>query len=315
MSDSQTVGAPRIHLGRSGLEVFPLCLGGNVFGWTADERSSYAVLDAYVDAGGNFIDTADSYTRPNMGRSEEIIGRWMARRRNRDGIVLATKVGFVGGLSRGHIHDAVQASLQRLQTDRIDLYYAHVDDPATPVAETLKAFHELVTSATVGHLGASNLSPTRLRESIDTVREQRLTGYSVLQPLYNLLERSDYEHRYAPIVSAHELAVVPHSGLARGFLTGKYRRMAPVQDGPRAPRIREYMDDRGDRVLAALDQIAAERAVPLATVSLAWLLSQPYIAAPIASATRAEQLQALITAVGLRLGVAELAALDVASRQ
>lgn len=303
------------NLGTTELDVFRLCLGGNVFGWTADEPASFAILDAYAAAGGNFIDTADTYMRPNMGVSETIIGRWMAARGNRDDIVLATKVGSEGGLSADNIRTRVEGSLRRLQTDRIDLYYAHKDDLATPVEETLRAFDALVRDGKVRHIAASNLSGARLRESLDVSWREGLAEYVALQPHYNLVERAGYEREYAPIVAEHNLASLPYYGLAKGFLTGKYRRDGAAVDSPRADGARAYLDERGLRVLAALDDISAERAAPVAAVALAWLSAQPGVVAPIASARSVEQLEALLPAVGLKLTDEELWRLSAASSE
>jgi aryl-alcohol dehydrogenase (NADP+) len=301
------------HLGKTELDVFRLCLGGNVFGWTADESESFAVLDAYAAAGGNFIDTADTYMRPNMGTSEAIIGRWMASRENRDDIVLATKVGSDGGLSAQNLREHAEASLRRLQTDRIDLYYAHKDDLDTPVEETLRAFDELVRAGKVRHIAASNLSADRLSESLAVSWREGLAEYVALQPHYNLMERERYEREYAPLVAEHDLACLPYYGLAKGFLTGKYRPGGPDVDSPRAGGARGYLDARGERVLGALDEVAAGRAAPVASVALAWLAAQPGVVAPIASARSPEQLEELLPAVGLKLTDDELARLSEAS--
>jgi aryl-alcohol dehydrogenase (NADP+) len=301
------------NLGTTELDVFRLCLGGNVFGWTADEAESFAVLDAYAAAGGNFIDTADTYTRPNMGASETIIGRWMAARGNRDDIVLATKVGSDGGLSARNVREHAEGSLRRLQTDRIDLYYSHKDDLDTPVQETLRAFDELVRDGKVRHIAASNLSGERLKESLDVSWREGLAEYVALQPHYNLVEREGYEREYAPIVAEHNLACLPYYGLAKGFLTGKYRAGGPEVDSPRSKGALAYLDARGERVLAALDEVAAGRAATVAAVALAWLSAQPGVVAPIASARSVEQLEALLPAVGLKLTDEELALLSGAS--
>jgi aryl-alcohol dehydrogenase-like predicted oxidoreductase len=282
------------------LDVFPLCLGGNVFGWTADEEASFAVLDAYAAAGGNFIDTADTYMRPNMGVSETIIGRWMAARGNRDELVIATKVGSDGGLSAANVAAHAEGSLERLQTDRIDLYYSHKDDPDVPVEETLRAFDALVQAGKVRHIAASNLSGERLTESLRTSARAGLAPYVALQPHYNLVERERYEREFAPIVAAHDLAVAPYYGLAKGFLTGKYRDGAPV-DSARAEGAQAYLDDRGRAVLAVLDEIAAGHEVAVAAVALAWLAAQPTVAAPIASARTPEQLADLLPVLDLKL--------------
>jgi aryl-alcohol dehydrogenase-like predicted oxidoreductase len=301
------------HLGKTELDVFRLCLGGNVFGWTADEHESFAVLDAYAEAGGNFIDTADTYTRPNLGASETIIGRWMAERGNRDDIVLATKVGSDGGLSAGNIREHVEGSLQRLQTDRIDLYYSHKDDGTVPVEETLRAYDELVRDGKVRHIAASNVSPARLRESLEVSWREGLAEYVALQPHYNLVERSGYEREYAPIVAEHDLACLPYYGLAKGFLTGKYRPGGPEVDSPRSAGALAYLDARGERVLAALDAVAGDRAAPVPAVALAWLSAQPGVVSPIASARSVSQLEELLPAVGLKLTDEELATLSEAS--
>jgi aryl-alcohol dehydrogenase (NADP+) len=301
------------HLGNTELDVFRLCLGANVFGWTADEATSFEILDAYAAAGGNFIDTADTYTRPNMGASETIIGKWMAARGNRDDIVLATKVGSDGGLGAENIRTHAEASLKRLQTDRIDLYYAHKDDLDVGVEETLRAFDELVRTGKVRHIAASNLSGERLKESLEVSWREGLAEYVALQPHYNLVEREGYEREYAPIVAEHSLAVMPYYGLAKGFLTGKYRPGGPEVDSPRSAGALAYLDERGERVLAALDRVAAERAATVAAVSLAWLSAQPGVCAPIASARNVEQLEALLPAVGLKLTDEELAILTEAS--
>jgi aryl-alcohol dehydrogenase-like predicted oxidoreductase len=301
------------HLGKTELNVFGLCLGANVFGWTADEEASFAVLDAYAAAGGNFIDTADTYPRPHLGRSEEFIGRWMEARGNRDDIVLATKVGSDGGLSAKNISERVEGSLQRLRTDRIDLYYAHKDDGSVPIEETLRAFDDLVRAGKVRHIAASNTSAERLRQSLEVSWSEGLAEYVALQPHYNLVERSGYEREYAPIVAEHDLACLPYFSLAKGFLTGKYRPGGPPVDSPRAEAALQYLDGRGERVLAALDDVAAAQAAPVPAVALAWLSAQPGVVAPIASARSVEQLEALLPAVGLKLTDDELERLTEAS--
>ena len=305
------------HLGKTELDVFRLCLGGNVFGWTADRDTSFTILDAYVAAGGNFIDTSDSYMwripGNSGGESETIIGRWMAERGNRDDIVLATKVGSDGGLSADNIRAHVEGSLQRLQTDRIDLYYSHKDDGSVPVIETLRAYDELVRDGKVRHIAASNVSPARLRESLEVSWREGLAEYVALQPHYNLVERSGYEREYAPLVAEHDLACLPYYGLAKGFLTGKYRPGGPAVDSPRASGALGYLDARGERVLAALDAVAAERAATVSAVALAWVSAQPGVVAPIASARSVSQLEALLPAVGLKLTDEELAVLTEAS--
>src|SRR2546430_6428292 len=249
----------RTLLGRTQLSVFPLCLGGNVFGWTADEAQSHEVLDAYVAAGGNFIDTANSYLTEH-GLSEAIIGSWLAGRGKRDEIVLATKVGGGQGAVRNLKADTIEreahASLQRLQTDRIDLYYAHFDDEQTPLEESLGAFDELVKSGAVRHIGASNYSPQRLAAALQLQRELGFTEFTVLQPHYNLVER-DFERTLLPVAESWDLAVLPYFALAQGFLTGKYRPGGEAVQSPRAEAARSYLDNGGRGVPEAPDQVAA----------------------------------------------------------
>jgi aryl-alcohol dehydrogenase-like predicted oxidoreductase len=295
------------------LDVYGLCLGGNVFGWTADRDASFAVLDAYVEAGGNFIDTADTYMRPNMGISETIIGEWMAARGNRDELIIATKVGSDGGLSKENIAAHVDGSLERLGTDRIDLYYAHKDDGSVAVEETVRAFDRCVRDGKVRSVAASNVPPDRLVESLEVAEREGLAAYRWLQPHYNLVEREGYERDYAPIVAKYGLRVAPYYALASGFLTGKYRGDRPG-DSPRAERASGYLDARGKAVLGALDEIAAAHGVTVGAVAIAWLAAQPGVASPIASARNVEQLSDILPGVGLVLTAAELARLDEASR-
>jgi aryl-alcohol dehydrogenase-like predicted oxidoreductase len=300
--------------------VFPLCLGGNVFGWTIDEQRSFAVLDAYFQAGGNFIDTSNSYGRGGpggAGESERIIGRWIAARGNREQLVIATKVGMspdLPGLSRETIRRGIEGSLDRLGVERVDLYYAHKDDPDTPLAETLGAFGELVREGKVRHVAASNYSAARLEEALSVGREQGLAAHAALQPQYNLLERREYERELEPVCARHGLACIPYFGLARGFLTGKYRRDGEQVDSPRAAGVREsYFNERGFAVLDALEEIAAAQHTSVAAVALAWLLAQPTVLAPIASATSPEQLSQLLASTELELSPAELERLSSAS--
>jgi aryl-alcohol dehydrogenase-like predicted oxidoreductase len=295
------------------MDVSRLCLGGNVFGWTADRDASFAVLDAYVDAGGNFIDTADTYMRPNVGVSETIIGEWMAARGNRDALVIATKVGSDGGLSAANIAARVDGSLARLRTDRIDLYYAHKDDGSVPVEETVRAFVALVRAGKARFVAMSNTTGERLIESLDVAERERLAPYVWLQPHYNLVERERYEREFAPIVAEHALSVAPYYALAKGFLTGKYRPGGAAGDSPRAASAREYLDDRGIAVLSAVDDVSAAHGVEPAAVAVAWLLAKPGVDAPIASARSAEQLAAVLPGVTLRLTGEQLALLDEAS--
>jgi aryl-alcohol dehydrogenase-like predicted oxidoreductase len=291
------------HLGRTDLDVFPLCLGGNVFGWTADEPQSRAILDAYIGAGGDFVDTANSYLVEH-GASETIIGRWLADRGNRDEIVLATKVGGGKGPVRNLRPETIEreahASLERLQTDRIDLYYAHFDDEETPLEESLRAFDALVRAGSVRHLGASNYTAERLTAALELQRANGLAQFTVLQPHYNLLER-EFERTLLPVAEAWDLAVLPYYGLAKGFLTGKYRPGGEAVESARAEGARGYLDDRGAAVLEALDEIAAAHGTTVAAVALAWLRAQPRVVAPIASARTTEQLEQILPAATLEL--------------
>jgi aryl-alcohol dehydrogenase-like predicted oxidoreductase len=299
-------------LGRTDLDVFPLCLGGNVFGWTADEPESFAVLDAYTGAGGNFVDTANSYLVEH-GRSETIIGRWMAERGNRDEIVLATKVGGGKGAVRSLRPETIEreaaASLERLRTDRIDLYYAHFDDEDTPLEDSLRAFDALVRAGTVRHLGASNYTAERLTEALDLQRAHGLAEFTVLQPQYNLVER-DIEGTLLPVVDDRDLAVLPYYGLAKGFLTGKYRPGGEAVESPRAEAARAYLDNGGAGVLEALDEVAAAHDTTVAAVALAWLRAHPRVVAPIASARTTEQLEQILPAATLELSPDEVARLS-----
>jgi aryl-alcohol dehydrogenase-like predicted oxidoreductase len=291
-----------------------------VFGWTIDEERSFAVLDAYYAAGGNFIDTADIYGRrglEGMGASERIIGRWMAARGNRDRLVIATKLGMSPerpGLSAEAIRRGVEDSLQRLAIERIDLYYAHQDDPDTPLEETLGAFDALIQQGKIAHVAASNYSAARLEEALRIGEADGMAAYVALQPHYNLLERGEYEGELASLCERRGLVCVPYFGLARGFLTGKYRRDGEAPDGPRAAGVRErYFNEHDFAVLDALDEIAAGHETSVAAVSLAWLRAQPTVLAPIASATSTEQLGELLASATLELTVVELDRLAQAS--
>jgi aryl-alcohol dehydrogenase-like predicted oxidoreductase len=301
------------------LNVFPLSLGGNVFGWTASEEQSFAVLDAYAAAGGNFIDTADMYScwvpGNSGGESETIIGRWMKSRGNRNKIVIATKVGMLPrlpGLSAKNIQRAAEDSLERLQTDRIDLYYAHEDDRATPLVETLRAFDGLVRSGKVRYIAASNYHGQRLAEAIRTSRREGFAQYVALQPHYNLMERDQYEGELMETVAAGGLGALPYFALASGFLTGKYREGSKV-DSKRAEGARKYLNDKGRKVLAALDEIASARKETVATIALAWLAAQPTVVAPIASARTPEQLKPLLRLAEVKLTKEEVQKLSAAS--
>ncbi|MGX1119555.1 aryl-alcohol dehydrogenase-like predicted oxidoreductase [Streptomyces ambofaciens] len=307
-------------LGSSDLEVFPLALGGNVFGWTADQDASFAVLDAYTAAGGNFIDTADSYSAwvdgNSGGESETVLGRWFAARGNRDDVVLATKVSQhpeYPGLSAANIKAAADASLRRLGTDHIDLYYTHFDKPEVPVEEIIGALDDLVKAGKVRHIAASNISSERLAASLEFSDREGLARYVALQPHYNLVSRDTYEGELRDLAEQAGLAAVPYYALAAGFLTGKYRPGTAV-DSPRAGGAAKHLEsERGRRVLAALDEIAEAHGAPVATVALAWLAAQPTVAAPIASARTVEQLPALLAVAELRLTEDEVRRLTRAS--
>ena len=310
------------RLGSSGFEVSALALGGNVFGWTLDEAQSFRVLDAYVAAGGNFIDTADVYSRwkpgNRGGESEAIIGKWMKGRGNRARVLIATKIGMeMGpgkkGLSRAYVVRGVEESLARLQTDYIDLYQSHSDDADTPIEETLEAFATLIQQGKVRAVGASNFTGERLAKSLAASRTGRLAAYVSLQPHYNLCERSGYESDLEPVCRANGLGVIPYYPLAAGFLSGKYRSEADLGKSPRGAGLKKYLDERGRRILAALDLVAGRQRSTPASVALAWLMARPGITAPIASATTVEQLDALVAATRLSLTPADLEALDKAS--
>jgi aryl-alcohol dehydrogenase-like predicted oxidoreductase len=305
-------------LGRTALSVTSLCFGGNVFGWTADEQHSVAVLDAYVDGGGNFIDTADTYS---VGESESILGRWMAARKNRSRVIIATKVGSrVGGnpamqgLSRRYIIEEVEASLKRLQTDYIDLYQAHRDDLNTPLDETMATFHDLVRQGKVRYIGASNYSAARLRETLRISEQHGYTRYACLQPPYNLVNRAVYEGELESLCLEQELGVITYSSLASGFLSGKYRMGKEASSSPRAKGVQErYMNEKGFTVLEQLDRVAAAHSATVAQVALAWIMARPGIISAIASATSVEQLRELLGAVDLMLTEGDMEALDTAS--
>jgi aryl-alcohol dehydrogenase-like predicted oxidoreductase len=305
-----------VSLGHTGLDVFPICLGGNVFGWAADEPASRDVLDAYVAAGGNFIDTANSYLVEH-GRSETILGRWLHDRGNRDQVAVATKVG--GGrdpryrnLRPETIRAEAHASLKRLQTDYIDLYYAHYDDPETPLEESLRAFDALVTDGVVRHIAASNYTPERLTAALELQRDLGLAQFTALQPLYNLVER-DYEHTARPVAQTWDLAVLPYFALAAGFLTGKYRPGGSAVESVRAKSAGRYLNAKGDAALKALDQVAAAHSASLGTVAIAWLIAQPTVTTAIASARTTEQLAGILPAAELKLTAAEVDLLSAAT--
>jgi aryl-alcohol dehydrogenase-like predicted oxidoreductase len=309
------------RLGRSDLEVAPFCFGGNVFGWTADEKTSFALLDAFVEAGFDFIDTADAYSRwvpgHKGGESEAIIGRWMKARGNRDKVIVATKVGADMGSGRtmaaSHVREAVEDSLTRLQTDRIDLYQTHWDDPNTPLEEVLSTYADLIKAGKVRVIGASNYSAARLKEALGISARQGLPRYESLQPQYNLVERQDYEAELGPLCRKEQIGVIPYYSLASGFLTGKYRSKDDAKKSPRGAGTTKYLDEGGLRVLAALDEVGAAHKASIAQVALAWLFSKPELTAPIASATSLPQLEELLGAVRLELSPADVARLDAAS--
>ncbi|WP_460367763.1 aldo/keto reductase [Actinocorallia lasiicapitis] len=311
----------RVRVGRSDLHVSQLNLGGNVFGWTADEAASFAILDRFTEAGGNFVDTADAYSSwvpgHSGGESEEVIGRWLASRGGRDTVVVATKVGAhpeFKGLKAETIRAAAEASLRRLGTDRIDLYYTHFDDESTPVEEIVTALDGLVRAGKVRQVGVSNISAARLRASLEFADREGLAKYVAIQPHYNLVSRDTYEGDLSVLAVQHGLSAMPYFGLAAGFLTGKYRPGGPVVDSPRAARAAELAGSpKALAVLDALDKIAADRGVEVATVALSWLKDQPTVAAPIASARSVDQLAALLAVADVDLTTAELRALDEAS--
>lgn len=312
-------------LGNTALSVSPLCLGGNVFGWTADEQRSFAVLDAYIEGGGNFIDTADTYSTwlPGHvgGESESILGRWMNARRNRSHVILATKVGSrmgtapdAYGLSRRSMLEEVEASLRRLQTDYIDLYLAHRDDTETPLEETLAAFDTLVRQGKVRSIGASNYSAARLREALHISSQHGYARYACLQPPYSLMNRAAYEGELQTVCLEEGLGVMTYSSLASGFLTGKYRQGKALPSSPRAKGIEErYMHEQGFRVLETLDRAAVAHSATVSQVALAWILAQPGITSAIASATSVEQVHELLGAVEVSLREDDIQALNRAS--
>ncbi|MEJ5048916.1 aldo/keto reductase [Chryseobacterium culicis] len=303
------------------LMIAPINFGGNVFGWTLDEKQSFDILDRFTEAGFNFIDTADTYSwwvNGKGGQSEEIIGKWMKSRSNRNDIVLATKVGSETkehgyDISKKHILKSVDESLQRLQTDHIDLYYTHFDDNITPVEETLSAYDEIIKAGKVRYIAASNLSPERLKASFDAAEKNNLPKYVALQPHYNLMEREGFETNYAPLAEQFDLSVFPYWSLAAGFLTGKYRDEADLAKSARGEGVRKYLNPKGLEVLKALDQVSAKHNTTQGTVSLAWLLSNPLITAPIVSATSASQLETVFNAPKLILDQEDIALLNNAS--
>jgi aryl-alcohol dehydrogenase-like predicted oxidoreductase len=310
-------------LGRSSVQVSPLCLGGNVFGWTATEAASFAVLDALVGAGLNFIDSADVYSMwvpgHHGGESETVIGNWLKRSAKRKDVVIATKVGMKmapdrQGLSAAHIARSVEDSLRRLQTDYIDLYFSHSDDASTPMEETLGAYQKLITQGKVRAIGASNFTAVRMAEALEVSRKNGLPRYEVLQPHYNLYARSDYESALEPLCLEQHIGVVSYYALASGFLTGKYRTAADAKKSPRGKGVVEtFLNERGLRILAALDDVGRRHRASVASVALAWQIARPSITAPIASATTVDQLNELVAATRLELDQAALEQLNAAS--
>ncbi len=310
------------QLGQSNLQVVPFMLGGNVFGWTIDAATSFAILDAFTGAGFNFIDTADVYSRWKAGNqggeSETILGQWFARSGKRDKVILATKVGMdMGngkkGLARKYILQAAEDSLRRLQTDYIDLYQSHTDDKSTPLDETLEAYQQLIKEGKVRVIGASNYKGDRLREAIAVAERENMPIYQTLQPEYNLYDRKEFEIDLQPVAQEFGISVIPYYSLASGFLTGKYKSKEDTKGANRGAKVEKYFDNRGVKILKALDEVAAETGASQATIALAWLLEQPTILAPIASATSARQLESLTAAPSLRLSDAALAKLYQAS--
>jgi len=310
-------------LGNTDLLVSPVTFGGNVFGWTLDEKKSFEVLDGFIAAGFNFIDTADVYSRwvpeNKGGESETIIGNWMRARNNRNQIILATKVGSnmeLDGkkcLSKKYILDEVDASLLRLKTDYIDLYQSHYDDPETPVQETLEAYDQLIRAGKVRWIGASNLSPERFKESLETSERLSLPKYQTFQPEYNLYKREGFEKEMEQICLDHQIGVINYFSLASGFLTGKYRSETDLDKSLRGGAVKEYMNPRGFRILKALDEVSEQYNASLASVAIAWLIARPSVTSPIASVTSLNQLKDLTRAAALKLNVEDISILDEAS--
>ncbi|MDB5910114.1 MAG: alcohol dehydrogenase [Massilia sp.] len=307
-------------IGTSNIQVAPLVLGANVFGWTADERTSFSLLDSWVEQGMNFVDTADSYSHwasgNQGGESETIIGKWFKQSGKRDKIVLATKVGMWKqrpGLSAANIEAAINDSLRRLQTDYIDVYFSHIDDDKTPFEETLGAYQKLVKAGKVRVIGASNFTGERLEAALKVSKELGLPAYQVLEPEYNLYDREGYETDLEPVAQAHKLAVITYFSLASGFLSGKYRSKADAAQGARGALVDKYFNERGMRIVDALVEVAKGNATTPATVALAWIIARPSVTAPIASATSVEQLDSLVAATRLQLSAEDLKLLNAAS--
>lgn len=312
----------KIKIKNTDLLIAPINFGGNVFGWTLDEKKSFDILDQFTAGGFNFIDTADTYSwwvNGKGGQSEEIIGNWMKKRNNRNDLVIATKVGSETkehgfDISKKHILKSVDESLARLQTDRIDLYYTHFDDQKTPVEETLEAYDEIIKAGKVRYIAASNLSPERLKESFEVAEKNNLPKYVALQPHYNLLEREKFESQYANLVKEYDLSVFTYWSLAAGFLTGKYRNEDDLKKSARGEGVRKYLDEKGLNVLKALDEISARLETTQASVALAWLLANPLVTAPIVSATSESQLKTLFAAPELKLSSEDVELLNKVSQ-
>lgn len=304
------------------LFIAPINFGGNVFGWTLDEKKSFDILDQFTAGGFNFIDTADTYSwwvNGKGGQSEEIIGKWMKARNNRNDLVIATKVGSETkehgfDISKKHILKSVDESLTRLQTDHIDLYYTHFDDQKTPVEETLEAYDEIIKAGKVRYIAASNLLPERLKESFEVAEKNNLPKYVALQPHYNLLEREKFESQYVDLVKGYDLSVFTYWSLAAGFLTGKYRNEDDLKKSARGEGVRKYLDEKGLNVLKALDEISARLETTQASVALAWLLANPLVTAPIVSATSESQLKTLFAAPELKLSSEDVELLNKVSQ-
>ena len=310
-------------LANSDLMISPITFGGNVFGWTLDEEQSFKILDGFIGAGFNCIDTADTYARwvpgNKGGESETIIGNWLKKTGKRKDIIISTKVGGDVGsgkkdLSKNHIKQGVEDSLKRLQTDYIDLYQAHYDDLETPVAEIMTAFNDLIKEGKVRYIGASNLSAERIKESNDFARKNDLQPYVSLQPLYNLYERQKFESEYLKVVVEEEMAVLPYYSLASGFLTGKYRSEADFEKSTRGKSVGKFLNERGKRILKAMDLVAEEQGVALSEIALSWLMHKPSVTSPIASVTNDKQLQQLINSIRIELNNKQRSVLDEASR-
>jgi len=309
-------------LGLSDLLVSPITLGGNVFGWTIGESESFKILDAFVDSGFNFIDTADSYSKwapgNHGGESENIISKWMRKSRKRKDVIIATKLGVdLGsgkkGLSAAYMRKAVESSLKRLGTDYIDLYQAHKDDPETTVEETMSSFYELIKEGKVRYIGASNFSAERIKSSNDFARSNNMSSYICLQPLYNLYDRQEFETEYSTLLKEESIGVIPYYSLASGFLTGKYRNESDLVKSARGESVRKYLNQRGYRILSVMEDIAKEQNAALSQIALAWLLNKPLVTAPIASATNVGQLAEILKATSITLSQSQVERLDDAS--